>query len=163
MFSLSVMSDSLQHRGLQNTRLPCLLSSPGICSNSCPLTQWCHHPSYPLLSSVFPGIRIFFNESALHIRWAKYWSFSFSISPSNEYSLLISFRIDWFELLAIQGTPKSVLQHHKAKASIFWCSAFFKVQLSDPYMTMEKPKLWPYGPLLAKWCLCFLIFCLGLS
>ena len=88
--------------------------------------------------SIFPSIRIFSNESALHIRWPKYWSFSFSISPSNEYSGLISFRIGWFGLLAVQGTLKSLLQHHSSKASILQCSAFFIVQLSHPYMTTGK-------------------------
>ena len=88
-----------------------------------------------LLPSVLPSIRVFYNESALHVRWSKYWSFRFSISPSNEYSGLISFRIDWFDLLAVQGTLKSLLQHHSSKASILQCSAFFMVQLSHPYMT----------------------------
>ena len=88
-----------------------------------------------LLPSIFPSIRVFSNESTLHIRWPKYWSFSFSISPSNVYSLLISFRIDWFDLLAVQGTLKCLLQHHSSKISILWCSAFFMVQLSQPYMT----------------------------
>ena len=92
-----------------------------------------------LLPSIFPTIRVFSNESALHIRWPKYWSFSFSISPSNEYSGLTSFRIDWFDLLAVQGTLKSLPQHHSSKASILWCSAFFIVQLSHPYMTAGKP------------------------
>ena len=91
-----------------------------------------------LLPSIFPDIRVFANESALHIRWPKYWSFSFSISPSNEYSGLISFRIDWLDLLAVQGTLKSCLQHHSSKASILWCSAFFIVQLSHPYTTTGK-------------------------
>ena len=90
-----------------------------------------------LLPSIFPSIRVFSNESALHIRWPNYWSFSFSISPSNDYSRLISFRIDWFDLLAIQRTLKSLLQHN-SKASILLCSAFFIVQLSHPYMTTEK-------------------------
>ena len=90
-----------------------------------------------LLSSIFPTIRVFSNESVLHIRWPKYWSFSFSISPSNEYSGLIFFRIDWLDLLAVQGTLKS-LQHHSSKASILQCSAFFTVQLSHPYMTNWK-------------------------
>ena len=85
-----------------------------------------------LLPSIFPSIRVFSNRSALHIRWARYWSFSFSISPSNEYSGLISFRIDWLDILAIQVTLKSLLQHHSSKASILWCSAFFIVQLSHP-------------------------------
>ena len=91
-----------------------------------------------LLPSVFPSIRVFTNESALRIRWPKYWSFSFSISPSNEYSGLISFRMDWLDLLAIQGILKSLLQHHSSKASIIWHSAFFMVQLSNPYMTTGK-------------------------
>ena len=94
----------------------------------------------PLLlpPSIFPSIRVFSNESVLHIRWPKYWSFSFSISPSNEYSVLISFRIDWFDLLAVQGILKSLLQHHSSKASVFWLSVFFIVQLSHPYMTTGK-------------------------
>ena len=91
-----------------------------------------------LLPSIFPSIRVFSNESVLHIRWPKYWSFSFSISPSNEYSRLISFRMDWLDLLAIQGTLKSLLQHHSLKASILQHSAFFIVQLSHPYMTTGK-------------------------
>ena len=95
----------------------------------------CHHPL--LLPSTFPIIRIFSSESTLHIRWPKYWSFSFSISPSNEYSGLMSFRIDWFDL-AVCGTLKSLLQHHSLKASVLQCSAFFMVQLSHPYMTTGK-------------------------
>ena len=91
-----------------------------------------------LLPSIFPSIRVFSNESALHIRWPKYWSFSFSINPSNEYSGLISFRMDWFDLLAVQGTLKSLLQHHSSKASILQHSAFFMVQLSHPYVTTGK-------------------------
>ena len=91
-----------------------------------------------LLPSIFPRIRVFPYESVLHIRWPKYWSFSFSISPSNEQSELISFRMDWLDLLAIQGTLKSLLQHHSSKASILWCSALFVVQLSHPYMTTGK-------------------------
>ena len=91
-----------------------------------------------LLPSVFPSIRIFSNESILRIRWPKYWNFTYSISPSNEYSGLISFRIDWFDLRAVQGTLKSLLQHHSSKASILWHSVFFIVQLSHPYMTTGK-------------------------
>ena len=91
-----------------------------------------------LLPSIFPSIRVFSNESVLLIRWPKYWSFSFSISPSNEYSGLISFRMDWLDLLVVQGTLKSLLQHHSSKASILQCSAFFIVQLSHPYMTTGK-------------------------
>ena len=96
----------------------------------------CH--SLLLLPSIFPSIRVFSNESALHIRWPKYWSFSFSITPSNEHSGLISFRMDWLDLLAVQGTLKSLLQHHSSKASILQHSAFFTVQLSHPYMTTGK-------------------------
>ena len=88
-----------------------------------------------LLPSIFPSIRVFSNESVLHIRWPKYWSFSFSISPPNEHSGLISFRMDWLDLLAVQGTLKSLLQHHGSKASVLRCSAFFMVQLSHMYMT----------------------------
>ena len=95
------------------------------------------HP-LPLLLSIFPSIRVFSSESVLRIRWPKYWSFRFSISPSNEYSRLISFRIDWLDLLAVQGTLKSLLQHHSSKASILQHSAFFIVQLSHPYMTTRK-------------------------
>ena len=95
------------------------------------------HP-FLLLTSIFPSIRVFSNESALHIRWPKYWSFIFSISLSNEYSGLISFRIDWLDLLAVQRTLKSLLQHHSSKVSILWCSAFFTVQLSHPYMNTGK-------------------------
>ena len=92
----------------------------------------------PLLPLIFPSIRVFSNESVLRIRWPKYWSFSFSISPSNEYSGLISFRVDWMDLLAVQGTLKSLLQPHSLKASILWCSAIFIIQLSHPYMTTGK-------------------------
>ena len=121
-----------------------------------------------LLPSIFSSIRVFSNESVLCIRWPKYWSFSFSISPSSEYSELISSRIDWFDLLAVQGTLKSLLQHHSSKASILRCSAFFMVQFSwsNSHIhtwLLEKPQLWLYRPLLAKQCLCFLICCLGLS
>ena len=94
-----------------------------------------------LLPSIFPSIRVFSNESALCVRWPKYWSFSFNISPSNEYPGLISFRKDWLDLLAVQGTLKSLLQHHSSKASILWCSAFFIVQLLHPYMTTGKNSL----------------------
>ena len=95
-----------------------------------------------LLFSIFPSIRVFYSESALCIRRPKYWSFSFSISPSKEYSGLISFRIDWFDLLAVQGTLKSLLEHHSSKASILWCSAFFMAQLSHPYMTTGRTIPW---------------------
>ena len=116
-----------------------------------------------LLPSVFPSIRVFSIKSALHIRWPKYWSFSFSISLSNEYLGSISFRMDWFDLLAVQVTLKSLLQNHSSKASILRCSAFFMVQLSLPYMTTGKTIVLLYKSLSTKWCLCFLICCLGLS
>ena len=129
----------------QHTRLPCPSPTPGAYSNSCP-SSWWRHPTNS--SSVIPfsshlqsflALGFFFpNESVLHIRWSKYWSFSLSISPSNEYSGLISFRIDWFDLLAVQGTLKSLLQHCSSKASILGHSAFFIVQLSHPYMTTGK-------------------------
>ena len=142
-FSHSVMSDSLRPHGLQHARLPCTSPTPGACSNTCPLNRWCH-PT--ISSSVIPFFCIqswlasgsFSNESILLIRWPKYWSFNFSISPSNEYSGLISFRIDWFDPFVVQGTLKSLLQHHSSKASVLWHSAFFIVQLSHPYMTTWK-------------------------
>ena len=95
---------------------------------------------HPLLlpASIIPSIRVFSNDSVIHIHWPKFWDFSFSISPSNEFSGLISFGMDWLDLLAVQGTFKSLLQHHSSKASILWCSAFFTVQLSHPYMTTGK-------------------------
>ena len=116
-----------------------------------------------LLPSNFPSVRVFSNELALHIRWPKYWSFSFSISLSNEYSGLLSFRIDRLYLLAVQGTLKSLLQHNSSKASILCHSAFFMVQFSHPFSTTEKTIVWLYRPLSAKWCLCFLTHCLDLS
>ena len=119
-FSPSVMSDPLWPHGLQHARLTCATPTPRACSNSCPLSQPFNHIilCHPLLllPSIFPRIRVFTNESVLLIRWPKYWSFSFSISPSNEYSGLISFRMDWFDLLAVQGTLKSLLQHHNSKS-----------------------------------------------
>ena len=103
-----------------------------------------------LLPSVFPSIRVFSNESVLCIRWPKYWSFSFNISPSNEHSGLISFRMVWLDVLAVQGTLKNLLQHHSSKTSILWCSAFFLVQLSHPYMTTGKSIALSRWILLAK-------------
>ena len=114
--------------------------------------------------SIFPSIRVFSNESILRIRWTKYWSFSFSISPSNEYSGLISFRIDWLDLLAVQGTLKSLLQHHGSKASILQLSVFFIVQLSHLYMTTGKTIALTRWTFVSKVnCLCFLICCLDWS
>ena len=135
-FSCSVMSDSLQPHGLQHARPPCPLPTPRVyLMRSNHLILCC-----PLLlpPSIFPSIRVFSNESALRIRWPKYWCFSFNISPSNEYSGLISFRMDWLDLLTVEGTPKSLLQHHHSKVSILWCSAFFIVQLSHLYITIGK-------------------------
>ena len=103
-----------------------------------------------LLPSIFPNIRVFSKESVLHIRWAKYWSFSFSISPSNEHPGLVSFRMDWLDLLAVQGTLKSLIQHHTSKASVLQHSAFIIAQLSHPYMITGKTQLWLDGPLLAQ-------------
>ena len=142
-FSHSVMSDSLWPHGLQHTRLPYPSPTPGAYSNSCPSSWWCHptiSSCYPLLllPSGLPSIRDFSNKSVLHIRWPKYCSFSFSISPSKEYSGMISFRMDWLDLLALQGTFKSLPQHNSSKASILQCSAFFMVQLSHLYMTTGK-------------------------
>ena len=116
-----------------------------------------------LLPSMFPSITVFSSELAFHIRWPKHWSFSFSTSLSNECLGLISFSIDWFDLLAVQGTLKSLLQHHSSKALILWCSGFFMVQLSHLYMTTGKIIALTTWPLLAKWHLCFLIHCLGWS
>ena len=137
------MSDSLWPHESQHAGPPCPSPTPGVHPNSCPSSWWCisHlilcHPLL-LLPSIFPSIRVFSSESVLCIGWPKYWSFSFSISPSNEHSGLISFRMDWLDLLAIQGTLTSLLQHYSSKASILWCSAFFLVQLSHPYMTTGK-------------------------
>ena len=136
------MSDSLQTHELQHARPPCP-STPGAHPNPCPSSRWwdptlilCH--PLLLLPSLFTSIRFFPNESALRIRWPKYWSFSLNISLSNEHPRLISFRIDWLDLLAVQGTLKSLPQHHSSKAAILWPSAFFIVQLSHPYMTTGK-------------------------
>ena len=120
---------------------------------------------HPLLlpPSIFPSIRVFSNESALCIRWTKYWSFSFSISPSNEHPGLISFRMDWLDLLVVQGTLRSLLQHYSSKASILLHSAFFIVQLSHPHMTTGKTIVLTRWTFASKVNLCFLICCLGLS
>ena len=131
---------SLWPHGLQHARPSCPSPAPRVYSNSCPLSRWCHPSisSSVLPPSIFPSVRDFSNESVLHIRWPKYWSFSFSISPSNEHSGLISCRMDWLDLLAVQGTLNSLFQHHSSKASILWLSAFFIVQLSHPW-PLEKP------------------------
>ena len=134
------MSDSVRCHELQHTRPPCPSPTPGVHPSSCPSSQWCHPAissslSLLLLLPIPPSIRVFSNESTCCTRWPKYWSFSFSISPSNEHPWLISFRMDWLDLLAIQVTLKSFLQHHSLKASNLWRSAFFTVQFSHPYMT----------------------------
>ena len=137
---------------LQLARLPCPSLSPRVCSNSSPLNRWCYLTISSSAAPFFchqssPASGFFSNESALHMRWPKYWSFSFSISPLSEYSGLIDWfdwgrvwsgLIDWFDLLAVQGIIKTVLQHHNSKASILQCSAFFMVQLSHLYMTTRK-------------------------
>ena len=129
------MSDSLRPHGLQHIRLPCLLITLGAYLNSCPSSWWSSNHlilSPPLLlpPSIFPSIKVFSHESVLHIRWPKYWHFSFSINLSNEHSGLISFRMDWLDLLVVQGTLKSLLQQHSSKASVLQSSAFFIVQLT---------------------------------
>ena len=143
-FSRSVVSKSLWTHEAQYSRPPCPSPTPGVHPNACPLCRWCHPTTsilccpLLLLPSIFPSIRVSSNESPLLIRWPKYWSFSFNISPSNEHPGLISLRMDCLDLLAVQGTLKSLLQHHSSKASIFQRSAFFTVQLSHPYMTTGK-------------------------
>ena len=144
-FSQSVMSDSATpwiaaHQASQSITNPWSLLKLMSIESVMPSNHliFCHPL---LLPSIFPSLRVFSNESVLQIRWPKYWSFSFSISPTNEYSGLISFRKDWLDLLAVQGTLKSLLQHHSSKASVLWHSAFFIVQLSHPYMILEKPYL----------------------
>ena len=158
------MSESLQPQGMQHARLPCPLPTPGTSSNFMksvmPSTHLILCCPLLLLPSVFPSIRLFSNESALQIRWPKYWSFSFNISPSNEYSGIISFRMNWLDLLSVQGTLKSLLQHHSSKASILRHLALFMVQLSHPYMTTRKTIALTRR---TKECLCFLICCLGWS
>ena len=155
------MADSLWPHGLQHARLPC---PPRVCSNSCPSSRW-YHPTISLSPVSPPAFNLFQHQglfqSALCIRWPKlHWRFS--VSPSNEYSELISFRIDWFDLLAVQGTRKSLLQHHNLKASILQCSAYFMVQLSHLYMTTEKTIALP-DDLYWQSDICLLIHCLGLS
>ena len=162
------MSNSSHPYGLQHTSHPCPSLFPRICSDSCLLSQWCYLTisspvalfSFCLQS--FPA-SVFSNKSALHIKWPKYWSFSFSINLSNEYSGLISFRIDWLDLLAVQGNFKSLLQHHSSNHQFFsiqpslWSNSHICTWL------LEKPQLWLCRSLSAKWCFCFLIYYLGLS
>ena len=135
---------TLRPYGLQHARLPCPSPTPRACSDSCSIESvmpsnhliLCH--PFLLLPSIFPSSRVFSNESDLCIRWPKFWSFSLNISPFKQHPGPISFRMDWLDLLAVQGTLKRLLQHHSSKASILWCWAFFIVQLSYPYMTTGK-------------------------
>ena len=168
-FSRSVMSDSLRPHELQHARPPCPSPIPKVYPNPCPSSRWCH---LTISSSVFPfsscppippRIRVFSNESTLPMSWPKYWSFSFNISPSNEYPGLISFRVDWLDLLAVQGTLKSLLQHHSSKALILQHSAFFTVQLSHPYMTTGKTIALTRWTFVGKVMCLFLIHYLGWS
>ena len=146
-FSHSVVSDSLWSHGLQHARPPCPSPYPRVYSNSCPARGWCHAA---ISSSVIPFSSCpqslpaseSSNESTLHMRWPKYWSFSFSIIPSKKHPGLISFKVAWLDHLAVQGTLKSLLQHCSWKASILQCSALFIVQLSHPYMTTGKTITW---------------------
>ena len=155
---------------LQHASLPCPSLSPGVCSNSYPLSQW-YHPTIsasvaPFSSSVFPSIRVFCNESALCIRWPSIGaSASASVLPMNIWIstlTLISFRIDWFDLLPVQGTLKILLQHHSSKPPILWCSASFMVQISHPYMATGKTIDFTIWTFISKWLPCFLIHCLVL-
>ena len=142
-FSHSVMSDYSWPHEPQHARPPCPSRTPRVHPNTCPSSRWCH-PAISssvilfLLPPIFPSIRVFFSESALCTREPKYWSFSFNISPSSEHPGWISFKMDWLDLLALQGTFKSLLQHHNSKVSILPCSAFIIVQLSHPYVTTGK-------------------------
>ena len=155
LFSLSVVSNSLRPHESQHTRPPCPSPTPWVYSNSSvesviPSNHFilCH--PLLLLPPIPPSIRVLSNESPLCMRWPKYWSFSFNISPYNEHPGLISFRMDWLDLLEVQGTLKSLLQHHCSKASILQCSAFFTVQLSHPYMTTGKTTALTRQTFLAK-------------
>ena len=154
------MSDSLWPHEPQHARPPCPSPTPGVHPNPCPSSQWCHPTISSSVVPFSPCLQSF--PAVLLMMWPKYWSFSFSISPSSEYSGLISFRIDWFDLLAVQGTLKSLLQHHSSKASILWHSAFLMVQLSHPYMTSGKTIALSRQTFAGK-SLCFLICCLGWS
>ena len=170
-FSHLVVSKSLRPHGLQYVRPPCPSPTPGVYSKlmfvelAMPSDHLILCRPLVLLPSIFPSIKDFSNESVLHIRWPKYWSFSFSISPSNEHPGLISFRMDCLDLLAVQGTLQSLLQYHSSKTSILQPSAFFIVQLSHTYMTTGKTIALTRRTFVgkAKTLLCFLIYCLGWS
>ena len=154
--------------GLQHARSPCPSPTPRVYSNSMPIESAMSSNHFIfclplLLPSIFPSIRVFSNESAFHIRWPKYWSSSFNISPSSDYSGLISFRMDWLDLLAVQGTLKSLLQHHCLKASVIQHSVSFIVQLSHPYMTTGKSIALTRWTFVGKVMSLVLICCLGWS
>ena len=163
LFSLLVVSDSLQTHGLQYSIMSRSLLKHMSIELMMPSNYFILCCPLLLLPSVFPIIRVFSNESALHIMWPKYWSFSLSISPFNEWSGLISFRIDWFDPLTVQGTLKSLLQHHSLKGSVLRCSDFFMVQLSHPFMTTGKTIAITIWTLVSKVIFLFYICCLGLS
>ena len=168
-FSCSVMSNSLQPHELQHARPPCPSPAPRVYPNSCPLSQW----HYPTISSsvipfssclqAFPASGSFSNKSALCIRCPKYWSFSFTISPSNEHLGLISLRMNWLDLLAVQGILKSLLQHHSSKPSILWLSVLFIVRLSYPYTTTGKTIALTRWTFVGKVMFLLLICCLSWS
>ena len=154
-FSLLVVSDSLQLHGLQQARPPCPSPTLRVYSNSCPLSRWWYSTissCCPLIlpPSIFLSIRVFPKQSLLHIRWPKYWSFSFSINPSSEYSGLISFRIDWLDFLAVQGTLRSLLQHHTSKHQFFGAQLSSQSNSHIHTWPQEKPKPWLDESLLAK-------------
>ena len=157
------MSDSLWPHVLQHARPPCPSPTPGVHPNPCPLSRWCIQPSHLccpllLLPSIFPSIRVFSNESAFHIRWPKYWSCSFNISPTSEHPGLISFRMDWLGLLAVQGTLKSLLQHHSSKASILLRSAIFSNRILKFCLFYKIFKEWAF--VIWLYCFPFLYFCI---
>ena len=166
LLSHQARSNTSWPHGLQHAWLPCPSPSPRVCPSSCSLNQW-QYPTISFSVSLFAFCfnlshhQGFSNELAVRIRWPKHWSFSFSIGPSKEYSGLISFKIDWFDLLAFQGTLKSLLQHHSSKESIS-CSVLsllYCPALIIHTWVRERPLPWLYGPLLARWCLCFLTHC----
>ena len=165
-FSRSVMSNSLWPNGLQHARPPCPSPSPRVCSNSCLLSQWCYltisssAAPFSLCLQSLPLSGSFSNELTLCIRWPNYWSFSFSINPSSEHSRLISLRIDWFDLLAIQGPLENHLQHQFESINSSGLSLLYSPTLTSVYNYWKK-QLWLYELLSAKWCLCFLICYLG--
>ena len=168
-FSCSVVSHSLQPRVLQHVRPPCPSPTPEIYPNSCPLSQWSHPTISSSVVPFFSCLQSFSASGSFQMSQSfttggqSIGVLASNICPSSEYSGLISFRMDWLDLLAVPGTLQSLLQHHSSEASILWHSAFFIVQLSHPYMTTGSATAWLDGPLLANWCLCFLICYLGWS